>query len=926
MEYRNFDLLIEPKENECYKVSLPHAGVEDCLCNDVLSGEMKTILDELEKSVSDELTPENLAASVAEGVVDVEQMKRFGGALYECLFRQNIRDAFLEAYGEVRNDDDLSLRIRLIIEPPEIARLPWELMYDKKQDLFLCTSDKTSITRFLQVPNTPRTLTVKLPLRILVAIPLNKKEDDSELETAAERKVVEDAFKDLKQRNLVDIDFVDQPVTVSAINAKLDEKDYHVFHFIGHGCFESDEGHLRINPEESDGSELSDFQKEGWIRADSFANLFTNRHSMKLVVLNSCQGAKISSTKPLAGVAPRLLRRNIPAVVAMQYPIFDDSALIFSREFYRKLCRGRESGLLDPAVINARNMILIQRSNGLDFATPVLLMRTTSGVIFDLKGSDDQHEPHHFPPISVGVTDFVAPAVASTPLSVLKSVSRGIRTLDEAPRLKAVEEARTENIALLRLEKDREPAASDHYDQEIEHEEQELALTRRRLQSAAKTSFRLTALALALGLIMLVAAVFGVFNLVDDWLQQTVWSATSRAAAAGPFGNDQVRVILVDPNEQSVEGFPTGTSADRVFHTKLIDALAGAGAKVVAFDINFTENTEADEVFANAVIRAFRKGTQVIVGVNDIKPNGLPKDDFPTQLQDVLRVQWGNTNVGLSYEVGPINRTGPHTVLRHVELGKKITEGATPSPDGGVPIAPSLVLKALMQFDAVSRGPATALFYENPSMIKLAFQNGVPREIPVADDEMSFMMTPASNDAIASVRRSYQDVLLHLNDHEGLTRAYRGKIVLIGYGVENDRHFISWKRQRYGVEIQANALSNILQNVYAMKVPWRVNLWIFVLMGLLGYLLRSRYAQKLSFSIGLDSPTLNRILKVPVALLVVTVLYFVVVYFVYRNTMYVVDMTYHIGTLFLAYWIFGLVKTRKKAPAPVKEYSLVTAT
>ena len=926
MEYRNFDLLIEPKVNECYKVSLPHAGVEDCLCDNIFSAEMKSILEELEKSVSDDLTPENLMSSVAEGVVDVEQLKKFGGALYECLFRQNIRDAFMEAYGEVRNDDDLSLRIRLIIEPPEIAQLPWELMYDKKQDLFLCTSDKTSITRFLQVPNTPRSLTVKLPLRILVAIPLNKKGDDSELETAAERKIVADAFKDLTQRKLVELDFLDPPVTISAINAKLDEKDYHVFHFIGHGCFEGDEGHLRINPDDSNGSDLSDFQKEGWIRADSFANLFTNCHSMKLVVLNSCQGAKISSTKPLAGLAPRLLRRNIPAVVAMQYPIFDDSALIFSREFYRKLCRGRESGLLDPAVINARNMILIQRNNGLDFATPVLLMRTSSGVIFDLKEDDDALPP--VLPINIGPGPAVIDLVGTASLAHwLRGIGRWmvsrIRTLDEAPRLKAVGEARAENLALLQKEKDQQLDPSGLFDADIEHEEQELALIKRRLQTAARTSFRFTAIAMALGLIMLVAAVFGVFNVVDDWLQQRVWSATRSAAAAGPFGNNQVRVILVDPNEQPVEGFPTGTPADRAFHTKLIDALTDAGARVVALDINFTANTEADAAFAAAVNRAYDRGTQVIVGVSEVEPNGLPKHDFPSRLQDTLKDRWGNTNVGLSYEIGPINRTGPHSVLRHIELGTKITEGTTASPDGASPIVPSLVLKSLMQFDS-SRGPATVLFYENPSRIRLLTRNETTRDIPVADDEMSFMITPAADDAIASVRRSYQDVLLHLNDREALARDYNGKIVLVGYGVETDRHFISWKRQRYGVEIQANAISNILQGVYAMKVPWRYNFLIFLLMGLAGYGLQSRYAQKLSISI-FDSPTLNRMLKIPVALLLVTVLYFVVIYIVYRNSVYVVDMTYHILTLIIAYWISGLLKTRKKT-ARAKEYHLVNAT
>jgi CHASE2 domain-containing sensor protein len=139
--------------------------------------------------------------------------------------------------------------------------------------------------------------------------------------------------------------------------------------------------------------------------------------------------------------------------------------------------------------------------------------------------------------------------------------------------------------------------------------------------------------------------------------------------------------------------------------------------------------------------------------------------------------------------------------------------------------------------------------------------------------------------------------------------------------VEQDRHFVSGTRQSYGVEIQANVISNILQGIYARKVPWGINLLVILLMVLLGFLLRSRFGQKLSIAIGFESPTLNRMLKIPVGLLSVTILYFVVIYFVYSRSSYVVDMTPHIVTLFLAYWFYGLRGRRKrKGEAPWSNY------
>ncbi|MEQ8463943.1 CHAT domain-containing protein [Coleofasciculus sp. E1-EBD-02] len=62
----------------------------------------------------------------------------------------------------------------------------------------------------------------------------------------------------------------------------------------------------------------------------NFANFFLGNRNLGLAVLNSCQGAAISSHQVFAGIAPNLVRRSIPGVIAMQYSILDRTAKLFA--------------------------------------------------------------------------------------------------------------------------------------------------------------------------------------------------------------------------------------------------------------------------------------------------------------------------------------------------------------------------------------------------------------------------------------------------------------------------------------------------------------------------------------------------------------------------------------------------------------------
>ncbi|MBK9231097.1 MAG: CHAT domain-containing protein [Anaerolineae bacterium] len=65
------------------------------------------------------------------------------------------------------------------------------------------------------------------------------------------------------------------------------------------------------------------------------ATLLSDCKSLRLALLNACQGATPSAASAFAGVAQKLIQQGTPAVIAMQAPIVDDHAIRFAQEFYR---------------------------------------------------------------------------------------------------------------------------------------------------------------------------------------------------------------------------------------------------------------------------------------------------------------------------------------------------------------------------------------------------------------------------------------------------------------------------------------------------------------------------------------------------------------------------------------------------------------
>ena len=100
------------------------------------------------------------------------------------------------------------------------------------------------------------------------------------------------------------------------------------------------------------------------------------RSTLRLAVLNACEGARSSVDDPFSGVATSLVRREIPAVVAMQLEITDRAAITFACELYAALADGYA---IDAALAEARKAIFADE-NEVEWATPVLFMRVPTAA------------------------------------------------------------------------------------------------------------------------------------------------------------------------------------------------------------------------------------------------------------------------------------------------------------------------------------------------------------------------------------------------------------------------------------------------------------------------------------------------------------------------------------------------------------------
>lgn len=341
--YLNFDLAIEPRGTGYRAEVLSSPAGEARADNLLLAGFLAV--------PEDEGGPQAIGAQLFDAV--------FQGEVLSCLRRS------MDEAGRLRK----GLRIRLrLSDVPELANLPWELLYDRSRASFLALSRETPLVRYLDLPEPARDLDAQPRLRVLAVIaspaglpPLDVVQEWANLKAG---------LSELEARGAVVVERLEAP-SVAALQNQLLRHEYHILHFLGHGDFDPAAGDSVLLLQGEDGRAQA-------VSGQYFAALLRDHRSLRLALLNACRGAVSSGQDHYSGVAQKLVRGGVPAVIAMREAISDDAALMLVRAFYGALADG---AAVDAALAEARKA-LFTGGHPDEWGTPVLYMRAADGDLW----------------------------------------------------------------------------------------------------------------------------------------------------------------------------------------------------------------------------------------------------------------------------------------------------------------------------------------------------------------------------------------------------------------------------------------------------------------------------------------------------------------------------------------------------------------
>lgn len=223
-----------------------------------------------------------------------------------------------------------ALRERLKANPDGIERLspgadllwqiPWEYLHDG--DDFLAISGRAYLTRKPIGLGEVSVIKSPQPLRLLVVVssPNGVKELNSEREIGIIQEVLDQARRDGR----LEIDYL-EIATLGNIRSKVKHFQPHILHYTGHGGKLPFTNETYLAGEDDDGEEKPIF-------GDDLRRITQDSESLQLVVLSGCMTAQTHHHDALKGVATTLLQDSLPAVLAMQYSILDESGIEFCKE------------------------------------------------------------------------------------------------------------------------------------------------------------------------------------------------------------------------------------------------------------------------------------------------------------------------------------------------------------------------------------------------------------------------------------------------------------------------------------------------------------------------------------------------------------------------------------------------------------------
>lgn len=300
-----------------------------------------------------------------------QAVQEFGTKLFTAAFADKALSLYDASRTKARSQG-CGLRVRLRINPPELAALPWEFLYNPDLGDFVCLNVNTPLIRYLEMGQEIDPLRVQMPLNVLAVSAQPDGVDRLSVEREKDR--IRSAFGELSNQGLLYVGWLDNP-SLSELQAHLRAHPWHVLHFMGHGGFDAHQGGVVVMRQEDD-------SRYALITAQVLGRALENAPTLRLVFLNACETSSGDERDIFSSTAATLARRGIPAVLAMQFEVTDAAAIAFARTFYESVATGQP---IDTAVSQARVAITARSALTLEWGTPVLTMRSSDGVLFEVE-------------------------------------------------------------------------------------------------------------------------------------------------------------------------------------------------------------------------------------------------------------------------------------------------------------------------------------------------------------------------------------------------------------------------------------------------------------------------------------------------------------------------------------------------------------
>ncbi|SDP74066.1 WD domain-containing protein, G-beta repeat-containing protein [Streptomyces sp. cf386] len=295
-------------------------------------------------------------------------VRELGTLMFHSVFDETARALLLRCRSQAQHDRR-TLRISLNAHSGGLDRLPWEFLYDPVAGEHLAVDH--ALVRELDLPTTQGPLPVETPLRVLGMVA--RPSDLESLSVEQERSELHRSLRDLMRGGVVELAWVPGQ-SWRDLREALQRVRPHVLHFIGHGGLDPLTGNATLaftDPGTGERHEMS---------APDISPLMSGG-TLRLVVLNACGTDYAPVTDPFSSPAASILRKGVPAVAAMQFPISDRAALEFSREFYTCLA---QNDAVHVGVQKARLAMRTELKGSLEWGTPVLYLGSGIERIFDV--------------------------------------------------------------------------------------------------------------------------------------------------------------------------------------------------------------------------------------------------------------------------------------------------------------------------------------------------------------------------------------------------------------------------------------------------------------------------------------------------------------------------------------------------------------